>query len=402
MATVIEQEQFNSLWTTTENNTLLPFSSIKFVNKQYRTINKQTINAINELLDSIAGDKLVLDKTVISFNGMIAAIGDSKIDGTLLTKLHAIGDNVILAIDNINTKIEAVKNIQGTPGVDGANGIQGIQGVQGLPGANGIQGLQGTPGIDGGGTETVKKLIRVESVTDQDSFIKIPIPAGTYVDDENINVYCLKNLKTIRRLTTFTTDMFSDEQKLLFKVSQNGTRFDVDITKITEPYVLYGSKDIIMDFRGKSCGMNVDTNRQQAIGSSKTYPIFSIDGGITWQYIKTDYKAYLFDPLQFATIKPLMCETAYVSYIIQVIGPYLSNGTPIRFGFVFDFIATSYIQPFQYSIDVYNNDYVYIPRTENGGTTLITNYTVVKENENIFIILPEDRMYNNYAVEIQI
>jgi hypothetical protein len=108
MATAQQQEQYDVLWLTTEGNPLLPASSVPTLNKSLATNAKQIIKAINEVLKNNQGTQISLDSFIKNFNTYATLIGDTYADASLSPKLTNIADNIILALDSLNTSIQGL------------------------------------------------------------------------------------------------------------------------------------------------------------------------------------------------------------------------------------------------------------------------------------------------------
>jgi hypothetical protein len=98
----LNQRQFDVLWDSLQDNSLLPYSTIGFLNKQLNTDNKSIIKAINELLAKLK----INDTTVYNFNeNFNQLVGNPETETEDWENLMKIDRNVIRSIYKIYTEI---------------------------------------------------------------------------------------------------------------------------------------------------------------------------------------------------------------------------------------------------------------------------------------------------------
>lgn len=105
--------QADVLWEDTSTNPNLTSSSIPSKNKAFKTTNKRTIGAVNELKESI--DKI--QKTVdINISSFIEVLGDYNLDPSLKEDLTNIAPSILEAIKVMYDEIQLLKQNSGSGG----------------------------------------------------------------------------------------------------------------------------------------------------------------------------------------------------------------------------------------------------------------------------------------------
>lgn len=387
MATTQQQQQYDVLWLTTEGNPLLPVSPVPTLNKSLATNSKQVIKAINEVLKNGQGTQASLDSFINNFNTFVALIGDTYADSTLSPKLTSIADNVILALDSLSN---AIKSLEETI-VDKADSSVTDEISKSIIDINeSISSITdaintGTIGSGSGGSDIVGQLIKTTGDATVKPYIIIPVPDGSYVDEEKVNVYQLASKSYCITNDYFKSGNFTDEQKANFNIS--GGSYTLNKAKVTGDYALLGNDDFVLDAINETT--TITTNGGQTYGGQNVFPIYSIDKGATWNYIEastTAIKKVDFNNLADVKAKniPFSSLNSYFSRFFS----YMKMGIPIRFGWVFDYAATTaQLSIYQYPIYIGSSYYTFVPRTQNSGTTLTTNYTISKQDNNLIIFV---------------
>lgn len=396
MATAQQQSQYDVLWLTTATNPLLPYSTIASQNKSLATTNKQVIKAINEVLKNNQITQASLDSFITNFNTFITLVGDTYADSSLLPKLQAVGENVILAVDALSQTMKSLDTtIQGkadTAELEGINSViddltESLDNINTAI-ANGSLG-------SGGGGEPMGTLIKQFADASEKPYVIIPIPEGKYVDDEKVNVYQYASKSFNITKDLFSSGNYTDEQKANFTIT--GTNYVLNKTKVTGDYLLKGNTDFVVELVNETTV--VTSSGGTTYGGSNVFPVFSLDSGATWNMLEASTgKVVPIDENNLADVKARSVTFANLNNNMAKIVNYVKQGVPLRFGWVFDYTATtSNCSTFKYIFTINQSIYTFIPRTQNSGTTLTTNYTIVKDGNNIIIIVTTA---GKYYVEI--
>lgn len=107
-----EQLQYDALWESTENNSLLPYSTSSRKNKALYTTQKRIIGAINEILLEAHKATNNVDNFITRFNTIM---GNEIVDTELLTNLQKVDENVFKSIYTLYNKIGTVEGSLLTP-----------------------------------------------------------------------------------------------------------------------------------------------------------------------------------------------------------------------------------------------------------------------------------------------
>jgi hypothetical protein len=110
----LNKNQYDILTTEVTSNEYLSSSDVIAANKTLTTTKKAIIPAINEVYQQTVS---IQDSLKTSLDQQLNIIGDSLNNAELATKLHAIGENIIDALDKLNkltAKLES-PTLTGTP-----------------------------------------------------------------------------------------------------------------------------------------------------------------------------------------------------------------------------------------------------------------------------------------------